>query len=296
MQEESTEVAFCPSFNSYTSGELTDAADKVRNEFAFDSKLAEEDERGLDVDDNFEFCVVRCGSNSGADAFTVSADNMFYGGQSHPIFPVFNRDLLLDKGRVLDSRTGEVPSIGIPLRKLFFEDRDPLSSSSSEADEPESLPPSTYCAWTPKASEASPGKCKKSSSTGSCCRRWRFRDLLRRSHSDGKDSFVFLNATGTSAGGKKEEKITEKTERTSKTKQRRSSGEFLSGKSNAKAKLPNELRNEKVLSAHEIFYVKNRALKEGEKRRSYLPYRKDLFGFFANVSGFSRNFPVYPPY
>ena len=33
---------------------------------------------------------------------------------------------------------------------------------------------------------------KKSSPTGSTSKQWRFRDLLRRSNSDDKDSFVFL--------------------------------------------------------------------------------------------------------
>jgi hypothetical protein len=34
------------------------------------------------------------------------------------------------------------------------------------------------------------------------------------------------------------------------------------------------------------FYVKG---KEGDKRRSYLPYRPDLVGFMSNVKGVGRN-------
>ncbi|XP_057983942.1 uncharacterized protein LOC131168489 [Malania oleifera] len=293
MQEEGPVLALCPSFNNYSSHKMAEVAAKVPEELNLDSKLAEEDDEKLDVDEDFEFSLVRCGSDAGSDAaFTVSAEDMFYGGQIRPIFPVFNRDLLLDEGRGLESPTCEVPSIRIPLKKLFFEDQDPPSSSSSEADALERVPPGMYCVWTPKAAEGSPGRCKKSKSTGSSGRRWRLRDLLGRSNSDGKHSFVFLTPTPTSAGGKNKEK-SEKTEKAANLKQRRSSGEFLAGK--AKAKMPNGHRNEKLISAHEIFYVKNRALKEGEKRRSYLPYKQDLIGFFAKVNGFSRNSPAYPP-
>ncbi|PQM41744.1 uncharacterized protein Pyn_11453 [Prunus yedoensis var. nudiflora] len=46
---------------------------------------------------------------------------------------------------------------------------------------------------------------------------------------------------------------------------------------------------ETVSSAHEKHYVMNRAKKEEDKRRSYLPYRQGLVGFFTNVNGLSRN-------
>jgi hypothetical protein len=46
-------------------------------------------------------------------------------------------------------------------------------------------------------------------------------------------------------------------------------------------------------SAHELFYVQNRAWKEGEKRKSYLPYRQDLVGFFANVNAYGKTFPPF---
>ncbi|CAI0434177.1 unnamed protein product [Linum tenue] len=42
-------------------------------------------------------------------------------------------------------------------------------------------------------------------------------------------------------------------------------------------------------SAHEVFYTKSRALKDGDRRWSYLSYRQELLvGFFSNVNGFSR--------
>ncbi|KAK6155194.1 hypothetical protein DH2020_009442 [Rehmannia glutinosa] len=55
----------------------------------------------------------------------------------------------------------------------------------------ENIPAGTYCVWRPKgADQPSPSRCKKSKSTGSASKRWKFRDLLR-SNSEGKDSFVF---------------------------------------------------------------------------------------------------------
>ena len=38
------------------------------------------------------------------------------------------------------------------------------------------------------------------------------------------------------------------------------------------------------LSAHEV-YMRNRGSQEVDRRRSYLPYRPELVGFFTNVNG-----------
>ncbi|CAA3016877.1 Hypothetical predicted protein [Olea europaea subsp. europaea] len=87
-----------------------------------------------------------------------------------------------------------VESIRIPLKKNFMEKckNDYPSSSLSEADELEIIPPGTYCVWRPEFSESSPSQCKKSKSTGSGSKRWKFRDLVRRCNSEGKDSFILL--------------------------------------------------------------------------------------------------------
>ncbi|KAI3813151.1 hypothetical protein L1987_17868 [Smallanthus sonchifolius] len=42
---------------------------------------------------------------------------------------------------------------------------------------------------------------------------------------------------------------------------------------------------------HEQFYVQRRAENEVGKRKSYLPYRKDLVGLFANVNGMGKMLP-----
>lgn len=238
------DLSACPSFNSYSSGtKLAEIAANVSDEFQRNFRINEESH---DDDADFEFSVV-----------LKSPD------ESYPFFPIFNGD-----HEIKDS--DNISAIRIPLKDLFSEDKEPPSCSSSEADELETVPPGTYCVWTPKNIESSPNRwCKKSSSTGSASKRWKLRDLLRRSNSEGKDSFVFLTP-------KNNEKV-------EASKQKRSSGEVVkvAGKLKSKA------------SAHETFYVRNRAIKEGDKRKSYLPYRPDLVGFFANVGPLGKAFPPF---
>lgn len=329
--ESPEQLAMCPSFNSYSANRLADVAlavalededeDEGRGGYGFGSEPTSSgshrsgrsgggdyDEAG---DDGFEFVpLVR-----------EHHEVLINGGQIGPVFPVFNRDLLYVRGdRTSDGEAKEdreiplkdlfagdrdsdrdraVSSIRLPLKDLFVEDRDPpssSSSSSSEADELEGIPEGSYCVWTPKppaGSPLSPSGCKKSGSTGSCSKRWRFRDLLRRSNSDGKDSFVFLTPSSRSSsmslrssdaksgGGEAKEKASPPTDQAVAVAERRSKAKASSASAAAAA------------SAHEVFYVRNRALKEGGKRRSYLPYRRDLVGFFANVNGLGRTFPPF---
>ncbi|XP_010251254.1 PREDICTED: uncharacterized protein LOC104593196 [Nelumbo nucifera] len=288
-----------PSFNSYSSDRFAEVAAKVGEEsnglselsisdYTVENPSSEQDiqnqskeeqkvEDGNNADDDdFEFSF--CRDNDGSP---ISADEIFFNGQIRPIFPIFNRDLLFADGQDDDSQAPHASSIRLPLRKLLIEERDPNppSSSSSEADELEGLPPGTYCVWTPKPVQASPERCKKSNSTGSS-KRWRFRDLLHRSNSDGKDTFVFL--TPSNSNSSKMKKKDDKPEKPEVSKERRNSTDVkVAGKSKAKGVSD-------AVSAHEIHYVKNRALKEGDRRKSYLPYRPDLVGFFANVNGLSR--------
>ncbi|KAL0395694.1 UNVERIFIED_CONTAM: hypothetical protein Scaly_0017800 [Sesamum calycinum] len=259
------DVYICPSFNSYSSDRLAEIAVRVAVEKS-------EEDAGDDDGDDFEFALVR-------EDKEVSAAEFLYGGQIGPIFPVFNRDLLIDKDGELSTISEEKTlesSIAIPLSKLFIEEdqeRDcPASCSSSEADELENIPAGTYCVWRPKLAESPmPSQCKKSKSTGSASKRWKFRDLLRRSNSDGKDSFVFLTPKRRE---EKPEKLIQAT--------RKSKGNVVRSASGFAAGSP---------SAHEALYVRNRAIKEGDKKKSYLPYRQDLVGFFANVNGLRGSFP-----
>ncbi|CAI9777331.1 unnamed protein product [Fraxinus pennsylvanica] len=257
------ELCVCPSFNSYSADRIAEIA----NEFTgLNTNDALEDEN---YDDDFEFALV--GENQ-----RFSAEEFIYGGQIKQVFPVFNRDLFVsyddfDKGL---SDEG-VESISIPLKEKFMENREKEypSSSSSDADELEIIPSGTYCVWRPKVSKSSPSQCKKSKSTGSgsASKRWKFRDLLRRCNSEGKDSLVLLTPKH------KEEKPKEIENSKNSTAKRVVSGE----KSVAK-------------SPHEALYVQNRTIREGDKKKSYLPYRQDLVGFFPIANGLGRrSFPAF---
>ncbi|KAG6395948.1 hypothetical protein SASPL_142082 [Salvia splendens] len=243
-----------PSFNSYSSNRLAEIAVQIAAE-----KI------GDDCNEEFEFSLVR-------EDNELPEEDFVYDGQLGPIFPVFNRDLLLSDGG--DDRRDS--SVQVPLSQLLLEDRrggedNPPSCSSSEADELESVPAGTYCVWRPKASDLpSPSRCKKSKSTGSASKRWKFRDLMRRSNSDGGDSLVFLTPKN------KEEKLP--AEIPKKLKGKGGSG---SGSTSGAA----------ARSAHEALYVRNRAMNEVDRKKSYLPYRQDLVGFFINVNALGKGLP-----
>lgn len=273
--QDSEAITFCPSFNSYSSDKFAEIADKVTKESIRDH----DDERPVsnelddDDDDDFEFSLVRGDSD-------VTADQIF--GQVRQVFPIFNRDLLIRDDQDRDAKP-DVSTLRLPLKKLFIEDRDDrdsVSSCSSEADELEGVPSGTYCVWRPKEVEGSPSRCKKSNSTGSVSKRWKLRDLIRRSNSAGKDAFVFLTPKNT-------EHKAEKIEHVEKSKEKRNSGDAVKLKTKGGEKVSPSS------SAHEAFYVRNRASKEGDKRKSYLPYRQDLVGFFANVNGMGKSFPPF---
>ncbi|KAK8511478.1 hypothetical protein V6N13_024110 [Hibiscus sabdariffa] len=251
MQNDSSDLSFCPSFNSYSSGnKLVDIAATVSRESA-----------GASDDEEFEFSI-----NLDESPETSS-------------FPVFNRDLLSNGEEGKDDEVKE--AVRIPLRDLFISDGHlpSSSSSSSEADELEGLPAETYCVWKPKQSPvSSPNRCTKSKSTGSSSsRRWRLiKDLLKRSNSDSKfsaSSSLFFNFdhNKSTIDKKHEEKANEKTTAVAAAAaKKKCDGEVTATK----------IKRVEKPSAHEVFYVRNKALKEGDKRRSYLPYRRDLVGFF----------------
>lgn len=222
----------------------------LKGKLQLDDGDDQEDEK---EDEEFSFVCTN------PDGFPISAEDAFYNGQIRPVYPLFNRDLLfMEEEENLDM-------IRPPLRKVFVEKRDTLAPESE-------LEEGTYCEWSPLTAELG----KKSNSTG-FSKLWRFRDLMmmHRSSSDGKDAFVFLNnnPTGNDNGN---------------------------GKSNPKNKVEadsrtvgpklNRVKPQSVSSAHETHYVRSRAQKQVDKRKSYLPYRQDLLsGFFTNVNGLTKN-------
>ncbi|KAF7134851.1 hypothetical protein RHSIM_Rhsim08G0054300 [Rhododendron simsii] len=148
--------SFSPSFNSYSSHGVAEPTEIDSTKF----------------DDGIEFSFVR--------AEIVGVDE----GQDCQIFPIFNRDLSLR-----NDRDSKMLTRRLTLRQLFDdEDGDqgghPVSQSSAEANELESVPVGTYSVWRPKTVGKKPaGRCKKSYSTRLG---WKLGDcLLRRSYSEG---------------------------------------------------------------------------------------------------------------
>ncbi|KAK1326899.1 hypothetical protein QJS10_CPA01g01311 [Acorus calamus] len=229
-----------------------------------------EGEEGSDEEDEeeFEFAFV---SDSGA----ITADEIFSNGQIRPIYPVFNRDLLIPFDRTETSKADPIETLRLPLRKLLIDDREPPSSSSSEAGDLDGVPAESYCVWTPSSVPPTPDRCKKSNSTGSS-RRWRFRDLVvGRSNSDGKEKFVFLSASSAAARSKPPAKEEEK------------AAAVKGGGGKKKGKVS-------VTAEHRMQYGKGFQGGGGgggsDRRRTFLPYRQDLVGFFANVNGLSKTY------
>ncbi|KAK3439976.1 hypothetical protein EUGRSUZ_B00315 [Eucalyptus grandis] len=231
-----------------------------------DEDAGEAGEGGEEEEEEFEFAFVSGGPGSSP----ISADEIFYNGQIMPVYPVFNRNLLLSgvssSERDEDGSkktTTTTKKLRLPLKKLLSQEREwsSSSSSSSESDELDGLTPGSYCVWRPPQSSAAVGKrCKKSNSTGTS-KRWRFRDLLQlnRSHSDGEGTFLVV------APAKKRDKAGE-------------------------SKRVAAVADDDGTTATDG----KPAGKDEEKRKPLLPLRADLVGFFANARGLSRNLKLNP--
>lgn len=314
QKKESEDSLLCPSFSTYSSDKLAYIADQVTRNHSLpqnDSDIDLYDNDGepnhQNDDSDFEFV-----------AFRKTADGVFFDRNDGPVFPIFNRDLAGTPpecdGGGKGGRISGAEEIRFSMEKLLIgneeEDRrsrlnPPPSSSSSEVDdELDANPAGTYCVWAPNPVRASPNRCKKSNSTGSSsspAKRWKLLDLLRRSKSDGKDSFVFLTPSSSSSSssssslgfgsGKKEKEKKKKEEEEGananvKSKEKRGGGSERnrSGGGDVAGK------RSPAVSAHEALYVRNREMRRVDKRRSYLPYKQDLVGFCAALNGMGRTF------
>lgn len=252
-------ASFSPSFSTYSGDRLAEIAERVSR-----------DDYKENGDEEFQFAILQTASSSGDGGL---------------VFPVFDQTLLSETSAAVDVSPEAVTT---PLRDLLLRDRNdhpppPTYSSSSddEEDDLDTIPSEIYCPWTPErsAAEMSPsGGCRKSKSTGSSStsswsgRRWRIRDLLKRSRSDGKQSLQFMDPSHST--NSRDEPSSSPSPKTTVVKKKK------------------EKEKEKV-SAHERFYLRNKAMKEEDKRRSYLPYKQDLVGLFSNVSRFSKTFPPF---
>ncbi|CAF1920390.1 unnamed protein product [Brassica oleracea] len=148
-----------------------------------------------------------------------------------------------------------------------------LDLCGREEDELDTMPGEIYCPWTPARSPVEmTSPCRKSKSTGSSStstwsrRRWRIRNLLTRSRSDGKETLEFLNTSPVDNIDKScSSSPCPKNKETVKTKSKKKEKEKIS------------------VSAHEKFYLRNKAMKEEDKRKSYLSYKQEFVGLFSNI-------------
>ncbi|XP_009789238.1 uncharacterized protein LOC107813864 [Nicotiana tabacum] len=243
-------------------------------------ELDDDDEEEEDIDDHHEIELVDANDEDfsficGVLTSPIAAEEAFDNGQIRPFFPLFNKDLLLSDidFNNLKNRLPLQP----PVNKVFVEteDNNPPTTSSSPDENVEISGP--YCQWSKKKVEANTNPaegCKKSNSTG-FSKLWRFRDFIRRSNSDGRDAFVFLN-NPTTTSKEEEEKVLEKLKETSVSDE-------VKVKKVITQKKKKVVKKSEAVLAHEA-YMRSKARDE-ERRRSYLPYRPELVGFFTNVNG-----------
>ncbi|KAL3339256.1 hypothetical protein AABB24_028078, partial [Solanum stoloniferum] len=201
----------------------------------------------------------------GVLASPVAADVAFDNGQIRPFFPLFNQDLLLS-----DIDFQHLKKRAAPVN--------PPTTSNEEISGP-------YCEWSKKAtninnSADNKSTCKKSNSTG-FSKLWRFRDFMNRSNSDGRDAFVYLNNNTTTTTTSSLSNVVKTEDKVVVTEKK----EKINGDRVVKLVTQNKkkIKKSEAVLAHEV-YMKSKA-KHEERRRSYLPYRPDLVGFFTNVNG-----------
>ena len=238
-------ASFSPSFSTYSGDNLVKIAERVG--------VDHYKEKG---DDSFEFATLQ----------TV------HEAASSLVFPVFDK-----KPEDVSPET-----VVTPLKDLFLyeNEQSPKKQTYSSSDEEEeeedeldTMPGEIYCPWTPARSPVEmTSPCRKSKSTGSSStstwsrRRWRIRNLLKRSRSDGKETLEFLNTSPVDNIDKScSSSPCPKNKETVKTKSKKKEKEKVS------------------VSAHEKFYLRNKAMKEEDKRKSYLPYKQELVGLFSNI-------------
>ncbi|KAD2275734.1 hypothetical protein E3N88_41505 [Mikania micrantha] len=219
--ESSSRIYTSPSFNTHSSRNIANIADRVVQELRLDNRFNDDDNAFLFVHDDdqpeirdvcevntktyaetlsqmdedeqeFEFPVIYGDANSRQD----SVDELVSGNQMSPRYPLFDRKLLSELNPnpgengvdtpSTDSKTS--PATRSSLMKLFIEDRDitspSTSASSSERDDLDGIKQGTYCVWKPNTDPR--GKHKKSNSISieNTLNRWKVRDLLKRSYSD----------------------------------------------------------------------------------------------------------------
>ncbi|XP_058746131.1 uncharacterized protein LOC131619006 [Vicia villosa] len=187
----------------------------------------------------------------------IFADDIFENGQIRKLIPHLHQSLLL---------TSTSKSFASPVRpclkKIFIINSVcPQSRSDVISKEPQNELLENITFVEMKDSTES---YKKSNSTGSS-NLWRCRQNMNlRCNSDHKDSLVLLNpsAPKNHVKTKVESIVVEKRK---------------------------EDHPKNALSTYEKLYLTNKTRKGSNKRRSFLPYKHQLLGFFTNMNGLSKN-------
>ncbi|CAJ2642141.1 uncharacterized protein LOC123915799 [Trifolium pratense] len=198
-------VSPSPSFSSYSSETLAEIAARVIDELRWEPHSEEDalyqpwetnnnnstNQNGNDEDEKSEFEFAVVSTDTTTFSAVSSADDIFYNGQIKPLYyPIFDQNLLLNDNDDVVSSISAVPNETttrrrLPLRTLMFEESETTcSSSTDESVDLEGIAEGSYCVWNPNSVGI---ERKKSNSTGSGSKRWKLRNLLLRSHSDGKD-------------------------------------------------------------------------------------------------------------
>ncbi|VAH23110.1 unnamed protein product [Triticum turgidum subsp. durum] len=203
---------------------------------------------------------------AGDFTFAVAAPLAGAGGRrvgAGLLYPVFGQPRSPPRQRALETET-TTATARVPLGRLLLVDAFRAEAEQQQPDGGDKRAKTCYCSWCPgspaavAASASCPARCRKSSSTGSVLR-WSQR-LLGRSHSDGKEKFVFLDASPSR----------------SRRKGVRGGGPEGAGGVGGHAH---------VWSS----YAHKGGGNDG-RRRSFLPYRQDLVGLFANATAFRRTY------
>ncbi|CAO2179057.1 unnamed protein product [Urochloa humidicola] len=244
-----------------------------------------------DSDSDFEFPSVSLESAAaGVGGAAAAADELFAGGRIRAFYPVF--------GRVLDADAAAAPRA--PLGRLFELEQartssvastsstsssaSSLSLSSADAGaELDAAAPDSYCLWTPGSSAASsPSRPpRKSGSTGSIARWRRIGELVvGRSRSDGKDKFLFFSAPPSPARDKDSRDLHSAA---TKSKPKPPAKGSKAGAAAAASEV------DTVAAGRRMSYGGGGGKASAGGRRTFLPYRQDLVGLFANVHGLSRS-------
>lgn len=212
-------------------------------------------------DGEFEFAFAP--PRAGGGPALAPADDLFAHGRIVAAYPLFDRHLLPQQHEHLESTTAP-PS------------------------------PDTYCEWAPRSAPGSPSRDRlataaaafpKSSSTGESRRFWRLRDLVSggagRSHSDGKEKFVFLQS---SDGGKEKHATAAAKDAAAPVRKQ--------GKTKQKGGKATEMD---MATAHRLFYGKPAGAgaiagdRQRQQQQSFLPYRPGIVGFFASAHALGRS-------